>query len=243
MLQQSAIKIKNATTMKKILLVLVSLASAVGAASASNANSYSATAAPGANPDGTDLTSTPLQVWTVTQTPNAGNTGGSGSYLGNPSGNFPGGNGWVIWTSPFGTGAGNAPSIDASTTFAGGALSIGQTVSINFEMRAADPHGTVGVSLLNGSGNAITFGIYGGEPDPSNIPYTGNGYYFSDAGSGGDVNAGSMGYQYQTEFNIAFTVTGAGTYSAVAGSDSWSGTFAGSLPWDGCVQSRRWRWQ
>src|SRR5579863_6943117 len=122
--------------MKRILLALVSLASAVGVASASNNFSYTATAAPGANPDGTDQSSTPLQVWTVTQTPNAGNTGGSGSYFGNPSGNFSGGNGWVMWTSPFGTGAGNAPSIDASTTFAGGALSIGQTVSINFEMRA-----------------------------------------------------------------------------------------------------------
>ncbi len=38
-----------------------------------------------------------------------------------------------------------------------------------------------------------------------------------------------MGYQYQNEFNIAFTMTGANTYSAVAGSDAWSGTFNGSL--------------
>jgi hypothetical protein len=38
-----------------------------------------------------------------------------------------------------------------------------------------------------------------------------------------------MGYQFQSQFNIAFTVTGAGTYSAVAGTDAWSGTFSGSL--------------
>jgi len=38
-----------------------------------------------------------------------------------------------------------------------------------------------------------------------------------------------MGYQYQAPFNIAITVTSAGHYSAVAGSDSWSGTFSGSL--------------
>lgn len=38
-----------------------------------------------------------------------------------------------------------------------------------------------------------------------------------------------MGYQYQNAFNIAFTVTGANTYSAIAGSDNWSGTFSGSL--------------
>ena len=61
--------------------------------------------------------------------------------------------------------------------------------------------------------------IYGGGP--------GN-YFYSDAGSTG-VSAGRMTYQYQSAFNISFTVTGANTYSAVAGSDSWSGTFSGSL--------------
>ncbi|HXB60977.1 MAG TPA: hypothetical protein VNU95_15505, partial [Candidatus Acidoferrales bacterium] len=184
--------------MKKALLFLVSLASTVGLASASNNFSYTATADPAAAPDGVDQSANPVDVWSVVAVP-SGTGGGSGSYFGNPSGNFPGGNGWVIWSSPFGTGVGNGGSVDASTTFAGGALSIGQTVSINFEMRAPDPHGTVGVSLLNGSGNAVTFGIYGGEPDPSNTPYTGNGYYYSDAGSGGDVSAGGMGYQYQSE--------------------------------------------
>ncbi len=94
-------------------------------------------------------------------------------------------------------------------------------------MRAATLGTDVGISLLNGSGNAVTFGIFGGEASPSN-PYTGAGYFYTDAGST-YASAGSMGYQYQTEFNIAFTVTGADTYSAVAGSDSWSGTFSGSL--------------
>jgi hypothetical protein len=93
-------------------------------------------------------------------------------------------------------------------------------------MRAIDPGKQVGVDILNGSGAAITFGIFGGEPGP--YPYTGSGYYYSDAGSA-YVSAGSMGYQYQSEFNIAFTVTGANTYSAAAGSDTWSGTFSGSL--------------
>ncbi len=94
-------------------------------------------------------------------------------------------------------------------------------------MRGTSVGTQVGISLLNGSGAAITFGIFGGEPNAGN-PYTGNGYYYTDAGST-YASAGSMGYQYQTEFNIAFTVTGADTYSAVAGSDSWSGTFSGSL--------------
>ena len=38
-----------------------------------------------------------------------------------------------------------------------------------------------------------------------------------------------MSYQYQSAFNIAFTVTGTNTYLAVAGSDTWTGTFNGPL--------------
>ncbi len=209
--------------MKKTLSVLFGLASAISIASASDNFSYTATADPAANPDGMDQSANPVDVWSVLAVP-SGAGGGSGSYLGNPSGGL---SGWVIWSSPFGTGAGNGGSVDATTTFAGGALGIGQTVSLNYEMRAADPGTQVGVSLLNGSGNAITFAIFGGEPN-AGYPYTGDGYYYSDAGSS-YASAGSMGYQYQVEFNIAFTVTGAGTYSAVAGSDSWSGTFSGSL--------------
>ena len=48
-----------------------------------------------------------------------------------------------------------------------------------------------------------------------------------------NVNAGSLGYQYQNAIHIAITVTGPGTYSATAfnasGSDHWTGTFSGSL--------------
>ena len=210
--------------MKKAVLILISLAGAAGVASASNLFSYTATATPGSTPDGVDQNSNPVNVWSVVDTPS--NTGGgSGQYFGT---SFSGEtlSGWQIWSSPFGTGTGNAGNVVATTTFAGGALAVGQTVSINFEMRAVDPGKQVGVDLLNGSGAAITFGIFGGEPGA--YPYTGSGYYFSDAGSA-YASAGSMGYQYQSEFNIAFTITGANTYSAVAGSDSWSGTFNGSL--------------
>ena len=210
--------------MKRVVLILISLIAATGAASASDDFSYTATATPGSTPDGVDQNSNPVNVWTVVATPSI-TGGGSGAYFGTA---FSGEtlSGWQIWSSPFGTGTGNAGSVVATTTFAGGALAIGQTVSMNFEMRATDPGKEVGIDLLDGSGAAITFGIYGGEPGP--YPYTGSGYYYTDAGST-DVSAGSMGYQYQSEFNIAFTVTGAGTYSAVAGSDIWTGTFNGSL--------------
>jgi hypothetical protein len=214
--------------MKRIILnlTLVSVVFAVRLASASNNFSYTATATPGSNPDGTDQNNTPLTVWTVAQNPGATGGGNSGDYFGTAFGGEAL-SGWQIWSSPGSLPAGGGGFIEASNIFAGGPLTVGQTISINFEMRAVDPGRDVGVSLLNASGDAITFGIYGGEPNAS-YPYTGNGYFYSDAGSTA-VSAGSMGYQYQSEFNIAFTITGTNTYHAVCGSDSWNGMFSGQL--------------
>jgi hypothetical protein len=214
--------------MNKIVLILSCIMGTIGLASASNDFSYTATATPGNTPDGKDQNSNPVNVWTVTFTPGTGTGSAQGAYFGTAFGGEAL-SGWQIWTSPGSSpnGPGVSGSVDSVDTFAGGALSIGQTVSLNYEMRGTSIGTQVGVSLLNGSGNAITFGIFGGEPTNAN-PYTGSGYYYTDAGST-YASAGSMGYQYQTEFSIAFTVTGAGTYSALAGSDSWNGTFNGSL--------------
>jgi hypothetical protein len=205
---------KNRNKNWEKILALFSLVGAVSLASASDDFSYTATADPNSSPDGVDQNDSPVDVWTVITTPGFGNTDGSGSYYGSQPSL---GNAWQLYSYQ-NSGTGNGGSAYASTTFAGGALAIGQTVSINFNMRDLDaPLGTAGLSLLNGSGNAITFEINGGGI-----------YNYTDAGSTG-VSAGSMGYQYQSYFNIAFTVTGAGTYSAVAGSDAWSGTYSGSL--------------
>ncbi len=205
--------------MKKVVLTLISLIGAASLAAAADNVSYTATAAPGSNPDGVDQNSNPVQVWQQTL-----GTGGSGSGFGTWT-LIP--NYWQMYTYPDGNNV--IGTITETHMFSGGALAIGQTVSFDFEMSATNPHTDVGVDMLNGSGAAITFGIYGAEPDSTNPWYTGSGYFYSDAGSGGDVSAGSMGYQYHTAFNISFTVTGANTYSAVAGTDSWSGTFSGSL--------------
>jgi len=212
--------------MKRILSILITLACAVRVASGSNTFSYTATATPGSQPDGTDQNNNPVNVWTIAQNPGVTGGGISGAYYGTA---FSGEtlSGWQIWSSPNNLSTGDGGFIEASNIFAGGPLTVGQTVSINFEMRATDPGRDVGVSLLNGSGYAITFGIFGGEPN-SSYPYTGNGYFYSDAGSS-YVSAGAMGYQYQSEFNVSFTITGTNTYNAVCGSDSWSGTFSGQL--------------
>jgi len=209
--------------MKRVLLFIAGLVGAASLASAATVVSYTATADPNAAPDATNQLGAAVDVWTVTTAPGATGSDGSGSYFGAPFGSPNLGNAWQLYSYQ-NSGAGNGGSAYANTTFGGGALTIGQTVSIGFEMRALDPTvGFAGMNLLNGSGNAITFYIYGGGP--------GN-YFYTDAGTNG-ANAGPLTYQYQDPMVLNFTVTGVGTYSAIVsnsnGTDSWTGTFSGSL--------------
>jgi len=158
--------------MKRVLLFIVSLVSAASLASAANNNKYTSTDNPNNSPDGVDQSASPVNVWTVTTTPGATGSDGSGSGFFSPFGGGLG-NTWQLYSYQ-NSGVGNGGGVDAATTFAGGALTIGQTVSIDFEMRATDPGKRVGLSLLNGTGNAITFDIPGGGP--------GN-YFYTDAGT------------------------------------------------------------
>src|SRR6266481_3398205 len=187
--------------MNKILLFIVSLVSAASLASAANNVSYTATADPNSSPDGVDQSSNPVDVWTVTTTPGFNGSDGSGSGFFAPFGPPNLGNTWQLYSYQ-NSGVGHGGSAYANTTFAGGALAIGQTVSIGFEMRALDApgggtnlaiNGQAGLSLLNGAGSAITFAIIGGGP---------NHYYYTDAGSTG-ANAVPLAYQYQNPFTIA----------------------------------------
>jgi len=222
---------KGEAEMKKILSYIAALVSAASLASAANNVSYTATADPSGSPDGVDQSANPVDVWTVTTTPGFNGSDGSGSGFFAPFGPPNLGNTWQLYSYQ-NSGVGHGGSAYATTTFTGGALAIGQTVSIGFEMRALDnpsggtnlsTSGQAGLSLLNSSGNAITFAIIGGGP---------NNYYYTDAGST-NANAGPLTYQYQNPFIVALTVTGPGTYSAIASNasntDSWSGTFSGSL--------------
>ena len=215
--------------MKKLLLVLLGVVCSVNLASASDNFSYTASADPNAAPDGIDQSSNPVDVWTVTTVPGQTGSDGSGSYYGTQDSLA---NAWQLYSYQ-NSGVGHGGSAYATTTFPGGALAVGQTVSINFNMRALDnpsggtdlsTNGQAGVSLLNSSGNAITFGIIGGGP---------NHYYYTDAGSTNASAGAGLSYQYQNPFNIAITMTGDNTYSATAfnagGSDHWTGTFSGSL--------------
>lgn len=134
--------------MKRIILILVGLTTAVSLASASNTFSYTATASPGSTPDAVDQNNNPVNVWTIIATPGGTNGAndngldGEGVYFGNPDGGGGiGGSAESSWQeySYQNDGTGLGGSIDATNVFAGGALAVGQTVSINFVMRATDP--------------------------------------------------------------------------------------------------------
>ena len=215
--------------MKKAILILICIIGAVKLASASSNFTYTATASPGNTPDGVDQSNNPVNVWTnvlyAGGTNGLGDAGadGSGVYFGAPFGGGLG-NVWQMYSYQ-NDGVGRGGSVDSYNTFAGGALTAGQTVSIDFEMRATDPASTngpageVGVSLMSGTNTAIKFYIYGGGP---------GWYFYNDAGTNA-AKAGAMTYQYQSPFNIAFTITGTNAYLAVVGSDTWTGTFNGLL--------------
>ncbi len=134
--------------MKCVLLTIIGIVGLVGIASGSNDLSYTATGSPGATPDGVDQNNNPVDVWTevltLGGTNGTGDNGedGSGVYFGNPDGSGGIGgtseNSWQEYSYQ-NDGVGLGGSANAYNTFAGGALLIGQTVSLNFVMRATDP--------------------------------------------------------------------------------------------------------
>src|SRR5580698_6447710 len=133
--------------MKRIILTLVTVVFAARLASASNTFSYTATSSPGTAPDAVDQNNNPIGVWTTIVTLGGTNgTGdngedGAGVYFGNPDGGGGiGGSAAGAWQmySYQNDGADLGGSVDATNQFAGGPLTVGQTVSINFVMRATD---------------------------------------------------------------------------------------------------------
>ena len=121
--------------------------------------------------------SNPLQVWTLTTTPGASGADGSGAYYGSQPSL---GNAWQLYSYQ-NDGVGNGGSAFANTTFAGGALAIGQTVSINFNMRATDPGKEGGSQPVKWFWRRDNIWNFWWRAQLT-YPYTGNGYYYTDAG-------------------------------------------------------------
>ena len=100
--------------------------------------------------------------------------------------------------------------------FAGGALSIGQTVSINFLANSVDTGREYGIRLLNGTNFVLSLSFVGGDV-----------YRYYDGSS-----SGNSPFSYQRNgFNFAYTQNTATTYTVVAtaiGSITVIGTFSGT---------------
>jgi len=191
----------------KTLLALVFTLAFAGTATAANNIYYTASDDPNNSPDSTQG----VNVWTV----NA-NTGGSYYHTG-VAGSGPASH-WAIW------GNGNHNTTTATHTFAGGALTDGQTVSIGYAHGGNIDNGyTVGIRLLDAAGTVqAEFSFLGGST-----------FQQYDTGSGVFTQNTGKSYDSFDLFTLSYTIgTGGTNYTASAGpgvnswggSGSWSGT-------------------
>lgn len=202
--------------MRSLLLASSLAAVAVMASSslAALAVSYDATGSPGSDPDGNSSLGGPANVWEFSRTDPF-----AGSFL---AANFDGNNNvWAIYdTNNFG-------GSTATHTFAGGPLTAGQTLSIDYGHNFNINTGSrIGIRLLDASNNTQTeFSFLGG----------GNDFQKADNG-GGFSNTGKQYDQFDL-FTVTYEIGSGGAYTATATSGvsfsssvgSWSGTVLGSL--------------
>jgi hypothetical protein len=217
--------------MKKPLFVVLALVAISNWSNAATPVFYTASSDPALNPDANGNT---VDVWTVVHSGGGTSPNNYGSFLGN-SANNGGGSGagagtsaWALYDNHTYAGATGDNEIDMNHTF-DSALTIGQTVSIDFDgafADSADPNaspprsaGEYGIRLFGPSGFTLALVFSGGDT-----------YRYYDATSSGTA----AGFGYSPDgFNFAFTLTGTNTYSAIvqAGATtlgSWTGTISGS---------------
>jgi hypothetical protein len=171
----------------RALLLLVMACVMVSIANAATVASYTASDSPGSAPDGNGGA---VDVWTVT-----GVDGANRSYLKNPQdGNV---NMWAIWDL-----SGDAGGTYATHTFAGGALTAGQSVSIDYAHNTNIDNGKhTGIRLLDGANNQVEFGFWGGELKYSKYDTTSGIYTLTD-----------KLYDNYDIFQVVFTLTGSNSY-------------------------------
>lgn len=131
-----------------VILLSVIICLAVSVTDAATVTSYTASASPGDALDGNGNT---VDVWTVT-----GDGGAGRSFLqGFQDGNS---NMWAIWDLNGGGGT------YATHTFAGGALKVGQSVSIDWaHNRNIEDGRSIGIRFLDGSSNQVAVVFQGGK--------------------------------------------------------------------------------
>ena len=217
-------------SVKRVFLLVMVVCMMVPVVNAALVTSYTASDSPGSAPDGNGNT---VDVWTVT-----GVDGANRSYLKNPQdGNV---NMWAIWDL-----SGDPDGTYATHSFAGGALTVGQSVLIDYAHNTNIDSGKhTGIRLLDGANNEVEFGFIGGDLNYSKY----------DTGTGTYELTGKL-YDNYDIFQIVFTLTGSNSYSMTVSEgsisdadyvpsgwkpsddnnsdvgnviDSWTGTFTGS---------------
>lgn len=208
---------------KRLLLLLAIAFAAALPSQAADLVSYEATESPGSAPDANGS----VDVWTVTGDGGAGRSYRQGSQDGNASM-------WAIWDLDGDDGT------YATHTFAGGALNVGQTVSIDYTHHVNIDNGdSIGIRFLDGSTSEAEFVFLGGEDMYSRF----------DTGSGSYALTKKQ-YDNFDIFQVTFILTGPNAYrmrvteGSIADAgwkpsedgnpsvgdvvDEWSGTFTGS---------------
>ena len=188
---------KSAVRLQFLLAAALTINAGV-AASASTLVSYVASAPPGRSPDANGNT---VDAWQVE--PANGTADGFTKAIGDPH----------VWQL---RDAGGAGIVTQTHTFAGGALTAGQAVSIDWAHGLAIADGKrVGLRLLDADGGIEV-----------EVAFTGGGseYLYSDAA----VKGASTGQKFNPQEFMPFSlrVTGATTYQATFNGLTWKGTLA-----------------
>ena len=213
--------------MKKLKMILMLLAAACMLSASvygANAVSYTASDSPGAAPDADGS----VDVWTVT-----GVDGANRSYLKDlQDGNT---NMWAIWDLD-----GDEDGTYATHTFAGGALTIGQSVSIDYAHNTHVYDGrSIGIRLLEDTNTEVEYAFFGGNLNYSKYD-TGTAVY----------ELTDKQYDNFDIYQVVFTLTGSNSYAMTVSEGSitdagykpsedgnpdvggiiasWTGTFTGS---------------
>lgn len=155
-----------------------------------------------------DANANTVNVWTTSTSGSggffSGNSGGNGDGSGAGAGNPA----WAMWANSGG-------QAFAQYNFESSALSVGQTVGLNFDNGYINGGSSTGIQLR--SGGTVLFSIYfrGGQ----------SFYEYLDSG-GSDIDT-TRGFS-DDGAAFSFTLNSATSYSASYGSASWSGTISNS---------------
>lgn len=205
--------------MKNINLMIVVVAMCAGTSFGATAALYTASNGPLQNPDGNGNT---VDVWSFFNS--NGSWGGDGFFDKNGSFGDAGlATPWQIYN--FGTsGDGGAGTyVQADHTFVGGALKIGQSVSLTLANQSLHNDGSIGFELLDaGTTSGLQIIRFGWNGADSN--------YFIDAPGGSGFTLSSSPVQSDDVYTVTITITGAGTFnlttSGMAGGDTnYNGTY------------------